>query len=585
MSTPIKSILRDYRHYRHFVLAALVLLLGLALLAQIASASAGRMDRQSLEANASSVINPASKTGDMPSTISNLVGHVTWQGILPPPRPSYIQPISLTLRMGSTEINYPSQDTDSSGFFTVSVEGLASGTYDYRAKGPKYLANAGTVTLTGAPTTQLEIGSMTVGDSDDNNVIDMVDYTILRAAVGASCGDPTYDARADFNNDCTINASDYTLLSGNVSRLGAPPDSPVPPSNGDAFMALQPGIAGNCNAPANGGTVQLGCRFVLDLMVNMGSIPNGMGQQSYLTFTNSIIQNARVSSIASSCTITSTLTGDPVGFDTNLANVVCNGPGTCAYRGMTLEPGSIIYPSGAWTNQPQGGTFRVAQIGFCAANPGQAVLHWQFSPPAPRNRHTTIVDANGNMVQSLFTDYVFNIVAPTDTPTPAPTTTTVIRGHGTWEGRQPQPDPSQILPISLTLRLTTGGPYVDYPLQNTDASGLFTVSVAGLPNGTYNWRAKGPQFLANAGTITLAGNPITFLEAGLLRTGDANGDNVVNINDFNILKGTFGRSCGQADYDGRADLTGDCVVNIQDFNLLRHNFGLSGAAPINLRQP
>src|SRR5207237_3428306 len=134
----------------------------------------------------------------------------------------------------------------------------------------------------------------------------------------------------------------------------------------------------------------------------------------------------------------------------------------------------------------------------------------------------------------LHADYRFDILAPTSTPTP--TRAPAILGHGTWEGRQPQPDPSQILPISLTLRLTTGGPYIDYPLQNTDASGLFTVSVAGLPNGTYNWRAKGPQYLANAGTITLAGDPVTLLEAGLLRAGDVNGDNVVNINDFSTLR-------------------------------------------------
>jgi hypothetical protein len=142
-----------------------------------------------------------------------------------------------------------------------------------------------------------------------------------------------------------------------------------------------------------------------------------------------------------------------------------------------------------------------------------------------------------------------------------------------------------MLPISLTLRLTSGGPTIEYALQTTDASGQFTVSVAGLPNGTYDWRAKGPQFLANGGTINLAGDPVTLLEVGLMRTGDTNGDNVININDFNTVRGSFGRSCGDTNYDGRADFTGDCLVNIQDFGLLRRNFGLSGAPPINLREP
>ena len=69
--------------------------------------------------------------------------------------------------MGSTEVNYPTQNTDASGFFTVSVGTLAPGTYNYRAKGPKYLAKAGVVTLTGAPTTQMEIGLMTTGDASN----------------------------------------------------------------------------------------------------------------------------------------------------------------------------------------------------------------------------------------------------------------------------------------------------------------------------------------------------------------------------------------------------------------------------------
>ena len=54
--------------------------------------------------------------------------------------------------MGGTVIDYPTQNTDASGYFTVSVDGLASGTYNYRVKGPKFLAKAGTVTLNGATT-------------------------------------------------------------------------------------------------------------------------------------------------------------------------------------------------------------------------------------------------------------------------------------------------------------------------------------------------------------------------------------------------------------------------------------------------
>ena len=136
----------------------------------------------------------------------------------------------------------------------------------------------------------------------------------------------------------------------------------------------------------------------------------------------------------------------------------------------------------------------------------------------------------------------------------------------------------QQLPVTLTLKL--GAIETNYPSQNTDASGYFTVSVAGLPNGTYDWRVKGPKYLANAGTVALTGATTTSVEMGLMRVGDANNDNVVNATDFTILKATFGKSIGDPGYDDRADFTGERVVNASDFALLRINFGSAGAPPL-----
>jgi hypothetical protein len=749
--------------------------------------------------------------------------------------------------MGSTQIEYPTQNSDASGFFTVSVAGLASGTYNWRAKDPKFLANAGTVTLTGAPTTQLEIGSMAAGDANNDNVKDGIDHSILRAHFGQACGGDPLCARADFDNNGVVNAMDFAVHG--FGMLGAPPDSPVPPSSGNAFLSLQPGSGGNCSAPPNGGTVQLGCRFVLDLMVNMSSVPNGVAMQGYLTFTSSILPNARVSSIATSCVPTNTVTQDLGTFDAVLQDEVCNGPGTCIFRGIPIAPGSFAYAQGALSNCGFGcgGTFRVAQIGLCAVAEGQAVLHWQFSPPAPRNRHTAIVDVNGNMVQdqSLFTDYVINVTScpgctgtPTFTPTntrtftPTPTNTplcapnctntptntptwtrtitptrtntplcapnctatptftpTVTRtltptvcnneplqflqpeagappnggtvnvgdrfvldlmldarnfaapngltaqqsymtftsdllqnarvsdigtscvltgtvtsdtgvfdatlqnavcngpgqcnfrgvfiapgslafasgalqnclqgcpdptlpppqdqavfrvaqiglcamapgqatihwefsppslitrdteivshdstvvnnracytdyvinivaptltptpnarlvGHVTIEGRPGQPSALQSVPITFTLKVS-GGAENNYS-TNTDASGFFTIT-SPAP-GLYNWRIKNPQTLANSGSVTLPSSGTTQQEMGLLREGDANNDNCVNVLDFTMLKNSFGKPAGDPGYDPRADFSGDNTVSVVDFNLLKVNFGQCGVGPV-----
>ena len=94
-----------------------------------------------------------------------------------------------------------------------------------------------------------------------------------------------------------------------------------------------------------------------------------------------------------------------------------------------------------------------------------------------------------------------------------------------------------MLPITLTL--TLGASSTNYPLQITSASGFSTTTLTGLPNGTYSWRAKGPMFLSNSGTVVI-GSAVTNLEMGLMRTGDLNGDNAVNSSDFGLLRANFG---------------------------------------------
>ena len=151
-------------------------------------------------------------------------------------------------------------------------------------------------------------------------------------------------------------------------------------------------------------------------------------------------------------------------------------------------------------------------------------------------------------------------------------------GNVKWQGPPPQPHIRQQLPLTLTLKLGTSG--VNYPSQSTDPSGLFTVPVSSLAPGVYQWRSKGPSYLANSGTVALSGVSVTQAEMGLMRAGDANDDNLVGAADFAIVRETFGLSQGQTGYDGRADFTNDGSVSALDYNLLRGNFGMGGAPPI-----
>jgi len=159
-----------------------------------------------------------------PGPNSLLVGHINWQG--PPAQPHTRQqlPVTLTVKSGATELNYPAQTTDASGFFTVSVSNLGNGTYDWRAKGSRYLASSGALVLSGNSVTQAEMGLMRTGDADNDNRVNAADFNILRIAYGG-----TTDPRADFNNDGVVSGADFNFLRGNFGMSGVPPIRPAHP--------------------------------------------------------------------------------------------------------------------------------------------------------------------------------------------------------------------------------------------------------------------------------------------------------------------------------------------------------------------
>lgn len=80
--------------------------------------------------------------------------------------------------------------------------------------------------------------------------------------------------------------------------------------------------------------------------------------------------------------------------------------------------------------------------------------------------------------------------------------------------------------------------------------------------------------MANISTANITDAAQTNVEMGLMRVGDANNNNIVNTQDFTILKSAFVTS-----NDARADFNNDGTVSTADFNLLRNNLGQSGAPP------
>ncbi len=87
---------------------------------------------------------------------------------------------------------------------------------------------------------------------------------------------------------------------------------------------------------------------------------------------------------------------------------------------------------------------------------------------------------------------------------------------------------------------------------------------------TVDIRVKGSNTLGNAKAGILISSGTLNVDFGLLRTGDANGDNAVDVVDFSILRSQFGSANPQSDFSG------DGAVDVIDFSLFRTNFGRSG---------
>lgn len=107
---------------------------------------------------------------------------------------------------------------DQSGTFTVT--NIASGTYDIKVRDERSLWNVRrSVPITGGINT-VNLGTIVNGDANQDNVINILDFSILATAYGKSESDPGYDRRADFNNSRRIDILDFSILATNYGRSG-----------------------------------------------------------------------------------------------------------------------------------------------------------------------------------------------------------------------------------------------------------------------------------------------------------------------------------------------------------------------------
>nr|MBC7245588.1 hypothetical protein [Chloroflexota bacterium] len=142
------------------------------------------------------------------------------------------------------------------------------------------------------------------------------------------------------------------------------------------------------------------------------------------------------------------------------------------------------------------------------------------------------------------------------------------------EGRPAPPQASYVLTATVSL-YPVGCPYPDIRSVQTDAMGRFRV--CHVAPGIYDIVVKVYNTLANRldGVAITTAEPL--VDFGLLRSGDANNDNCVNILDFSLLGAAYGTCAGDSRFDYRADFNGDGCISLLDFSWLVTRFSEVGA--------
>jgi len=148
-------------------------------------------------------------------------------------------------------------------------------------------------------------------------------------------------------------------------------------------------------------------------------------------------------------------------------------------------------------------------------------------------------------------------------------------------GLQGDGRPDAAWAVPLTVKFFTPGADVlndtaTYEFKLTtakSAAGNAAVCEAtGVAPGTYDITALGQYTLMNIKKSVVISAPKTSVDLGTLLEGDANQDNVINLDDYAILSMCWLASESQPEYDVRADFDRNGLINAADLFLLAANW-------------
>ena len=140
----------------------------------------------------------------------------------PVPSAAQAAPLAVTITRTSDNVVVYNTTVTSDHNAQFAVVGLAVGSYRIRVKHAQALASALDFVMGSGGNQTITVGTLRTGDADNNNLINVTDFSLLATAFSKISGELGYDVRTDFNADGITNVTDFSLLATNFGQMGAP---------------------------------------------------------------------------------------------------------------------------------------------------------------------------------------------------------------------------------------------------------------------------------------------------------------------------------------------------------------------------
>ncbi len=131
-----------------------------------------------------------------------------------------------------------------------------------------------------------------------------------------------------------------------------------------------------------------------------------------------------------------------------------------------------------------------------------------------------------------------------------------------------------VQPVRFEFRPAAGGTSL-VKTVSVPAGGAF--ALPDVPAGNYLLHVKGPRYLASNVPVTVLDGFSTLPTILFLRTGDANNNNLVDVDDLTLVLNAYNSRVGDGTYFAGADLNLNGRIDVDDLTLLLNNYNTAGA--------